>query len=138
MAPLGENAPKMKVLHDEVKAKVLVDTDEPRWEYLFPMPSFLSAHVEKIVRSPQDMTTMHSLFNIVLLQVGLAMVLFFVYPSHWLGLAFTLMSLLCFLKRFILLLHYAAHTSPFKSEYRWLNTSLSYLISPFFGIPPGQ
>lgn len=122
---------------ENIKRKVLFDSASPRKEYLVQLPSFLLPFFCSITKEPRDMITVHCLFNIHLL-IFCFSVLLFVQPSHLIGLLYNVLNLTVFLKRFVLMLHYSQHTSPFKKEYKWINTYIAYVLAPFFGIPSGQ
>jgi hypothetical protein len=112
------------------------DAASPRWEYFVQLPSFL-APLFSIAKEPRDMITIHCLFNIHILIIFFAS-LQFIHPSYLLGLLYNLLNLTVFLKRFVLMMHYSQHSSPFKKEYKWINGYISYVLAPFFGIPSGQ
>jgi fatty acid desaturase len=54
----------------------------------------------------------------------------------WLGAIYLVINGAVFLDRFILMLHNTSHRPFFKSEYRWMNHFIPWVLGPFFGETP--
>lgn len=113
-----------------------LDLTEDRSEYLFKLPKFLEEQITPHLLNPKDIVMVHLVYNISVTILPAAVFMFWLRnPPFILGFLYVLMVLALYLQRFVLTLHFASHKGIFASPY--FDLYLSYVISPFFGIPSG-
>lgn len=146
------------------KAAAQRDLRAPREEGLLPWPKTLKAWcINHVLHDPRDLPLLQLLFNVALIPLPTAMLLFALPPSHVLGCIWFCLCYACFLQRFLLALHYSEHRNIFStgstmcgalyfvfstmllctilliSDTAWqpLNHLAQYILAPLYGVPPG-
>lgn len=112
-----------------------IDINAARNEYVFPAPQFLGdlLGVEK-----RDNALWYNVFDCsVLIIINLLLLPFLMdKPWYYIALISVIRIALLGVPKFILALHYSAHKPIIKPK--WFNNLLiEFLITPFFGLPPG-
>ena len=112
-----------------------IDINAKRNEYLFPAPKFLG---DLLGIEQRDNPLWYNIFDCLVLIIINLLLLPLCQNKSW-----YLIAILSFIRilslgvpKFILALHYSTHKPIIKPK--WLNNLIiEYLITPFFGLPPG-
>lgn len=119
------------------------DHTAERNEYHFRTPLLVTA-MSPLLKDQRDVPMLCLLLNIIEFVVPGVFLLYGlnlwspalpVALRHLVGLVYFLALVLSFQERFTLMLHFASHRGLFKNEV--LNSSLNWVVAPFFGIPCG-
>lgn len=112
------------------------DKTATRREHIFPMPEFVKTFFLPMLDDERDYIALEMLLNMTI-TVPPLMILFWMYPSHLVGLVFLVWRLLTFAPRFMLTLHVTSHRRLFKPKYWPLNYFAETFLAFFLGLPPG-
>ena len=124
------------------------DLDQPRREYLFTLPAFVSKFITETFLRRQDERNLGIFLvgiNVMLTSLPLAALLYYMElhnvlsttPYVVLGLCYSGAHCKIFARRFLLALHFVSHCSIFNSRFRFLDHIWTSFLCFFFGIPPG-
>jgi len=120
------------------------DLEVERQEYVFRTP-VLAGLLEGILTDKRDMPMVCLQLNILQYIIPGTSLLFYIftkenpppqYVCHLLGLLYVVGNTILFEERFILMLHYYSHRPIYERKYTFLNSYVSWVLTPFFGIPP--
>ncbi|GBG25312.1 Hypothetical Protein FCC1311_015292 [Hondaea fermentalgiana] len=111
------------------------DKTAERKEHLFPMPAFVRTLCLPLLEDERDYIALEMFLNLAL-TVPPLMALFWMYPSHIVGVIFLVWRLLTFAPRFMLTLHVTSHRRLFKQKY-WPLNFMGTMLGFFLGLPPG-
>lgn len=97
------------------RAAAQLDLAAPRCEALFAPPGPLDRALRRLLEDPRDGPILHLIFNLLVVTVPSAALLFAARPSsHWLGALYLVANYVLFLQRFMLTLHFSEHRRLFK------------------------
>jgi hypothetical protein len=123
--------------YQQLLEQVNKDQHGKRHEFIINF-SFLDPYIIPLINDGRDKIMVYLILNILLITVPLATLVFLVKPfSTLLAIVYLVINYVCFLQRFILMLHFSEHKRLFKRNYNILNYIVPYFLSPFYGVPSG-